>query len=79
LGDYEMKNFVVYPNSGEVYNKLCNCWKEAGNRDIFLDSVKQWYNLGAKIIGGCCRTGPDDIKFISDFRSSLIENFPCKG
>ena len=68
-----MKNFVVYPNSGEVYNKTCNCWRETGDRSIFLDSVKEWYKLGAKIIGGCCRTGPEDIKFISDYRKSLIK------
>jgi len=79
LHDYKIKNFVVYPNSGEVYNKSCNCWTQGGGSDILPDSVKQWYNLGAKIIGGCCRTGPDDIKFISNFRKSLIEKFTGKG
>ncbi len=67
-----IKNFVVYPNSGETYDKQCNCWKEPENMDLFLASVKEWYNLGAKIIGGCCRTGPKEIKFISDFRASLM-------
>lgn len=78
LQDFKKNNFVVYPNSGEVYNKSCNCWIEPGNRDLFLASVKEWYNLGATIIGGCCRTGPEDIKFISDFRKSLLTDTPCR-
>lgn len=72
LQNLEKNNFVVYPNSGEIYDKKCNCWKEPENMDLFLASVKEWYNLGAKIIGGCCRTGPKEIKFISDFRASLM-------
>jgi homocysteine S-methyltransferase len=28
----------------------------------FLDDAKGWFAAGAKIIGGCCRTTPEDIK-----------------
>jgi len=72
LQNLEKKNFVVYPNSGEIYDKHCNCWKEPENMDLFLASVSTWYEFGAKIIGGCCRTGPEEVKFISDFRASLM-------
>lgn len=66
------RNFVIYPNSGEEYNKSGNCWTGSGEHDIFINSVSLWYRLGAKIIGGCCRTGPEEIRHISNFRTSLM-------
>lgn len=68
-----LRNFVVYPNSGEEYNKSGNCWTGSKEHDVFIDSVSLWHRLGAKIIGGCCRTGPEDIRFISDYRVSLMK------
>jgi homocysteine S-methyltransferase len=32
----------------------------------FVEMSKEWINLGADIIGGCCRIGPDHIRRISD-------------
>lgn len=51
---------VVYPNSGEVYDVL-NGW--SGKEDcVPLESyVPEWIELGAKFIGGCCRTYARDI------------------
>ncbi len=73
LAGMKTGNFVVYPNSGEVYDKSCNCWKESGEKNMFINYVDRWYSLGAKIIGGCCRTGPEEIRYISDFRAGLME------
>lgn len=73
LSGKNLGNFVVYPNSGELYDKNCNCWKESGDKSLFISSVEKWYRLGARIIGGCCRTGPQEIRYISDFRKSLME------
>lgn len=54
---------VVYPNSGEVYN-VDDGW--CGKEDCVPLEVylPEWINLGAKIVGGCCRTYARDIKRI---------------
>ena len=31
-----------------------------------IDSIAQWINQGAKIIGGCCAIGPEHIKTLHD-------------
>lgn len=55
------KAVVAYPNSGEVYHADDNSWSGSAcdlDRDF---NVSEWYRAGAKLIGGCCRTGPQDI------------------
>lgn len=54
---------IVYPNSGEVYDVVTG-W--AGKEDcVPLENyVPEWVDLGAKFIGGCCRTYARDIKRI---------------
>jgi homocysteine S-methyltransferase len=63
------KAIVVYPNSGETYHADDNSWSGAAcdlDRDF---NVTAWYEAGAKLIGGCCRTGPADIAAV---RARLI-------
>ncbi|HFI0704309.1 TPA: homocysteine S-methyltransferase [Streptococcus suis] len=56
------KPFVTYPNSGEVYDGATQTWKEnADHSHSLLDNTLAWYKLGAKVVGGCCRTRPADI------------------
>lgn len=57
---------VVYPNSGEAYDPRTKAW-QAGSEgwDPGTDAVV-WRTLGARVIGGCCRTGPDDIRRMRD-------------
>jgi len=63
------KAIVVYPNSGETYHVEDNSWS---GQACDLDNefkVHAWHAAGAKLIGGCCRTGPEDIARIrSRFR-----------
>ena len=60
------KAIAVYPNSGETYNSRDNSWSgEVCDLDHDFD-VTAWYAAGAKLIGGCCRTGPDDIARIRE-------------
>lgn len=55
------KAVVVYPNSGETYHADDSSWSGiACDFDREFD-VEAWYRAGAKLIGGCCRTGPGDI------------------
>ncbi len=56
---------VVYPNSGESWVAEDNSWQGQGTGG--LDPLA-WFNAGARLIGGCCRTGPADVVFI---RSAL--------
>ncbi|MEJ8568326.1 homocysteine S-methyltransferase [Elongatibacter sediminis] len=52
---------IVYPNSGETWVSGENRWRGEGNADF---DVEGWYRAGARAIGGCCRTGPDQIRQI---------------
>ncbi|MEI4302279.1 homocysteine S-methyltransferase [Streptococcus suis] len=57
------KPFVTYPNSGEVYDGATQTWKEeADHSHSLLDNTLAWHKLGAKVVGGCCRTRPADIE-----------------
>jgi len=53
--------YVVYPNSGRKWDAVKKEW--IGTTEIgFADSlVKEWIDLGAEIIGGCCGIGPKEI------------------
>lgn len=58
------KPVIVYPNSGETYHAEDNSWSgKACDFDRDFD-VMAWREAGAKLIGGCCRTGPHDIAAI---------------
>ena len=58
------KKIVVYPNSGETYHSHDNSWSGmACDFDNEFD-VAAWRTAGVKFIGGCCRTGPDNIAAI---------------
>lgn len=50
---------VVYPNSGEQWVAGENRWAGQGYRGL---TAEAWYRLGARLLGGCCRTGPEDIR-----------------
>ncbi|OIW02351.1 hypothetical protein TanjilG_11247 [Lupinus angustifolius] len=61
------KVIVVYPNSGEIWDGKGKKWlpsKCFDDNDFGLHATN-WRDLGAKIIGGCCRTTPFTIQLIS--------------
>jgi len=49
---------VVYPNSGEEWNPDGNQWTGEGCATM---PVLEWYEAGARLIGGCCRTSSSEI------------------
>ena len=61
------KPIVVYPNNGDVYNPNSKTWKANSQADSFSDLVPKWLDAGAKLIGGCCRTTPEDIKEVAQY------------
>jgi len=65
---------IVYPNSGEVYNAKNKTWGGLSDLKHFVEMSKEWTKLGADIIGGCCRIGPEHIRRISNILLKPNEN-----
>ena len=59
------KPIIVYPNSGENYSATTKTWYGESSCDAFGRQSKQWYENGATVIGGCCRTTPGHIRELS--------------
>ncbi|MEU9118255.1 homocysteine S-methyltransferase [Streptomyces sp. NPDC048506] len=53
------KPVVVYPNSGERWDAGAREWR--GGPAFRADRVAGWAADGARLIGGCCRVGPEAI------------------
>jgi homocysteine S-methyltransferase len=58
------KPVVVYPNSGESWDAKARTWREESTFDAAL--VRSWIDAGARLIGGCCRVGPDAIRQVGE-------------
>jgi len=58
------KPLIAYPNSGERYDAAAKAWLGSADDQPFADRARAWFEAGARIIGGCCRTTPQDIKAI---------------
>ena len=56
------KPVLVYPNSGETYDAATGAWSGIAASKAFAEQAKEWYGAGARLIGGCCRTTPADIR-----------------
>jgi homocysteine S-methyltransferase len=54
---------VAYPNSGEGWDAAARRW--TGEAGIAADDVRTWVAAGARLVGGCCRVGPDRIRAIA--------------
>ena len=59
------KPLAVYPNSGESWDRERHCWLPGSGPTPNGTLAKQWHDLGARLIGGCCRTTPDTIRALS--------------
>lgn len=59
------KPILVYPNSGETYDASKSDWDGHPVYASFGEEAKVWYEAGARLIGGCCRTSPEDIQVIA--------------
>lgn len=60
------KAIVVYPNSGEDYDAGSKSWSGTVTALDWAGAAQQWVHAGATIVGGCCRTGPEHIRAISN-------------
>ncbi|QJT04876.1 homocysteine S-methyltransferase [Streptomyces asoensis] len=57
------KPVVVYPNSGEVWDAEARAWN--GRSTFTAEQVLGWRESGARLIGGCCRVGPEAVASIA--------------
>ncbi|GAA1425347.1 homocysteine S-methyltransferase [Streptomyces thermospinosisporus] len=58
------KPVVVYPNSGERWDAGARGW--TGRPTFSADRVTRWQESGARLIGGCCRVGPETIRSVAE-------------
>ncbi|MBJ6640962.1 homocysteine S-methyltransferase [Streptomyces sp. DHE7-1] len=57
------KPVVVYPNSGEAWDPRARVW--TGRSRFGAGHAVEWRDAGARLIGGCCRVGPQGIAEIA--------------
>ncbi len=57
---------MAYPNRGERWDAAAGGWHpgegDAVGTDELAVMARDWQTAGARLIGGCCRTGPEDIR-----------------
>lgn len=53
---------LVYPNSGEGWDEAHHCWKGQTDPEAFGRQAREWFRMGASMVGGCCRIGPAHIQ-----------------
>ncbi|AVH55868.1 MULTISPECIES: homocysteine S-methyltransferase [Streptomyces] len=58
------KPVVVYPNSGETWDARARTW--TGRSTFTNEQVRGWQRAGARLVGGCCRVGPEAIAGIAE-------------
>jgi homocysteine S-methyltransferase len=54
---------VAYPNSGQGWDAVRRTW--TGESGFDPGAVTTWVAEGARLVGGCCRVGPDDIAAVA--------------
>lgn len=59
------KPLLCYPNSGEAWDAMARCWVEGSGVTDFAEPARRWVAAGARLVGGCCRTTPEDIAVIA--------------
>lgn len=68
LGRVCHKPFLTYPNSGEIYDGRTQTWYDDPEQgQTLLENSLAWEKQGARLLGGCCRTRPEDIAQLAGF------------
>ena len=59
------KPFIVYPNSGRVWDAKNKVWTGSAAAGFSNKLVNEWIEAGAQLIGGCCGIGAAQISEMS--------------
>jgi homocysteine S-methyltransferase len=77
IGDKRMARpwLAIYPNGGEIYDHISRTWKANGAVDKanvwgdklgeIVKEVAKQRTWGGVLVGGCCKTGPEEINVLS--------------
>ncbi|MEX0735751.1 MAG: homocysteine S-methyltransferase [Steroidobacteraceae bacterium] len=65
------KAIVVYPNSGEQWDGQTHHWRGSRDHGSLAVLAPQWVSAGARMVGGCCRIGPQEIAALDDALSHV--------
>ena len=66
---------MAYPNSGETFNVSNNSWSGTVTPGDCATAAIEWIEAGAKVVGGCCRMGPEHIRAMA---SSMLSSGSVK-
>jgi len=69
------REIVVYPNSGETWNHTKHSWSMGKEQESDFPA-ETWFEAGARLVGGCCRTGPAEIAEIKKTLSRISQSAP---
>jgi homocysteine S-methyltransferase len=65
------KAIVAYPNGTEGFDRRTQSWAPTIPPEAFTQLAARWLAAGARVLGGCCRTGPEHIAALAKWRASL--------
>nr|WP_275889460.1 homocysteine S-methyltransferase [Nakamurella flavida] len=58
------KPVVVYPNGGRRWDGAAREW--TGSPTALADRADGWITAGARLVGGCCEVGPDELRPLAE-------------
>ena len=56
------KPLVAYPNAGDLYDPATKTWQSTGDGAGIPELAPSWIAEGVRLVGGCCRTRPAQIR-----------------
>ncbi|WP_335939228.1 homocysteine S-methyltransferase [Streptomyces sp. PTD5-9] len=71
------KPVVVYPNSGERWDDRARAW--TGGATFDPARARSWRDAGARLVGGCCRVGPDAVEELAGLLGAGREREGSRG
>ncbi|EEJ72113.1 homocysteine S-methyltransferase [Lactobacillus ultunensis] len=71
MKEFTKKAIIIYPNLGGVYDEFQRNWIPFNAKFDFRKLSQEWYEHGARIIGGCCSTGIKEVGQIATFYKTI--------
>jgi homocysteine S-methyltransferase len=56
---------AAYPNSGETWDAVSKTWGGRSDPADWGLQARAWSAAGARLVGGCCRTGPAHVRAVA--------------